>query len=83
MPIARNNSIGLTMYGGAIRMGKLNNDTIDVSNNFKAVAAYSLGKMSKEELVQVEKCACPTLGACMCSYNRIKYLTSRSWNVYS
>lgn len=64
MPIARNNSIGLTLYGGAILMGKLNNTTIDISNNFKAVAAYSLGKITKEELVQVEKCACPGVGAC-------------------
>ena len=64
MPIARNNSIGITMYGGAILMGKLKKETIDISSNYKAVAAYSTGKITNEELNEIEKCSCPTLGAC-------------------
>lgn len=68
MPLARNNSIGVTLHGGSIRMGKVNNQTVDISDNFKAVAAYSMGKISKQELQQIEKCACPTLGILQCSY---------------
>ncbi len=34
------------------------------SENFVAVGAYSVGKMTKEELRTVEKCACPGAGSC-------------------
>jgi dihydroxy-acid dehydratase len=65
MPLARNNSIGLTLYGGAIRMGKLKNGkTINIADNYSGVAAYSVGKISREELENIERCSCPTAGSC-------------------
>jgi len=64
MPLARNNSIGVTIYGGAMWMGKWKNETISIAKNYEAVGAYSAGKLTKDDLTQIERCACPTLGAC-------------------
>ncbi len=64
MPLARNNSIGLTLYGGAILVGRWKGKSVNISTNFEAVSAYSHGKMSKEDLKEIESCACPTLGSC-------------------
>jgi len=64
MPLARNNSIGLTLYGGSILTGRFQDKAISIADNFVAIGAYSVGKMTKEELRTVEKCACPGAGSC-------------------
>ena len=78
MPLARNNSIGLTLYGGSMFMGKWKNENISIAKNYEAVGSYSgyfsicfiklifliAGKLTKEDLKQIERCACPTLGSC-------------------
>lgn len=65
MPLARSNAIGLTLYGGTILPGiyKEKNDLTIVST-FEAVGAYSAGKISEEELHQIECHSCPGAGAC-------------------
>jgi dihydroxy-acid dehydratase len=65
MPLARNNNIGLTLYGGAILVGKTKKQSsINISTNYEAVGAYASGKMTKEDLKEIEQCSCPTIGAC-------------------
>jgi len=64
MAIARNNSIGVTLYGGAIQMGTLDGKTINIATNYETIGAYMAGKVGKEQLIKVERCACPTQGSC-------------------
>jgi dihydroxy-acid dehydratase len=64
MPIARNNSIGITLYGGTILPGKLNGEDVQIVTAFEAVGAYGAGKMTAEQLKAVECSACPGAGAC-------------------
>lgn len=64
IPLARNNSIGLTLYGGTIRPGHYKGKDLTVVSIFEAVGAYSAGKISKEELHEVECRSCPGNGAC-------------------
>lgn len=64
MPIARSNSIGITLYGGTILPGRLNGEDVQIVTAFEAVGAYGAGKMSDEELKAVECSSCPGSGAC-------------------
>ncbi len=64
MPIARSNSIGLTLYGGTILPGKLDGKDVQIVTAFEAVGAYGAGKMTEEQLKAVECSACPGAGAC-------------------
>lgn len=64
MAIARNNSIGLTLYGGTILPGRLRGRDLNIVSVFEAVGKYTAGKMSKKEFTAVEKNACPGCGAC-------------------
>lgn len=64
IPLARNNSIGLTLYGGSIQPGKLHGQDLTVVNTFEAVGNYSANKISKEELHQIECHSCPGSGSC-------------------
>ncbi len=64
MPIARNNSIGITLYGGTILPGKLNGEDVQIVTAFEAVGAYGAGKMDEKELRAVECSACPGAGSC-------------------
>ncbi|MBI2430538.1 MAG: dihydroxy-acid dehydratase [Candidatus Levybacteria bacterium] len=64
MPLARNNSIGLTLYGGTILPGKLHGRDLTIVNTFEAVGSYAAGKISEKELYDVECNSCPGNGAC-------------------
>lgn len=64
IPLARNNSIGLTLYGGTILPGKLNGEDLTIVNTFEAVGNYSAGKMKLEELHKIECHSCPGSGSC-------------------
>lgn len=64
MPLARNNSIGLTLYGGTILPGSYKNQDLTLVSTFEAVGAYSSGKMSKKDFHEIECNACPGNGAC-------------------
>ncbi|MBI2022312.1 dihydroxy-acid dehydratase, partial [Candidatus Daviesbacteria bacterium] len=64
IPLARNNSIGITLYGGSIRPGHLNGKDLTVVSIFEAVGQYSAGKISAKELHDVECESCPNYGAC-------------------
>ncbi|MDA1317104.1 MAG: dihydroxy-acid dehydratase [bacterium] len=64
MPLARNNSIGITLYGGTILPGSHNGKDLNIVSIFEAVGALSAGKMSQEEFHQIECKSCPCAGAC-------------------
>lgn len=64
MPLARNNSIGLTLYGGSIRPGKLNGRDLTVVSIFEAIGARSAGKMDDNQFHEIECHSCPGSGAC-------------------
>lgn len=64
MPIARNNCIGITLYGGSIRAGKLDGDDLTIISAYEAIGAYSKGEINEEELHDIECNSCPGPGAC-------------------
>lgn len=64
MPIARNNSIGLTLYGGTILPGKLRGEDLQIVSVFEGVGARSAGKIDDNELKEIECHACPGAGSC-------------------
>lgn len=64
MAAARLNLPSVVLYGGSIMQGKLGDKNLTIQDVFEAVGAHSAGKISEEELVEVEKSACPGAGAC-------------------
>ena len=64
MPLLRNNSIGLTLYGGTILPGSWQGEDLTVVSAFEAVGAHGAGKITDEELRQVECHSCPGAGSC-------------------
>ena len=64
IPLARNNSIGITLYGGTILPGHYKGKDLTIVSIFEAVGSYSAGKMSEEELHQIECKSCPGNGSC-------------------
>ena len=61
MALARLNRPAVFVYGGTIRPGAKHRDIVSV---FEAVGAASSGRMSEEELLEVEQTAIPGPGAC-------------------
>jgi dihydroxy-acid dehydratase len=64
MVMLRLNIPSVFMYGGSILPGKHKGQDVTVQNVFEAVGAYSAGKISEEELVELECIACPSAGSC-------------------
>lgn len=64
IPLARNNSIGITLYGGTILPGLGNGKDLNIVSVFEAVGSKSVGKMSDEEFHRIECSACPGNGSC-------------------
>ena len=64
MGLARNNAIGLVLYGGSILPGKLHGRDLTVVSIFEAIGARSAGKMTDKEFHDVECASCPGFGAC-------------------
>jgi len=64
MALARMNVPGIYVYGGTIKPGKWKGVDLTLVSAFEAVGAFSAGKMSQEDLIGIEKNACPSVGAC-------------------
>ena len=62
--MARLNIPSVFIYGGTIMPGEYNGKDIDIVSIFEAVGQYSAGKISKEDLHQIECRACPGAGSC-------------------
>ena len=68
MPIARNNLIGLTLYGGSILPGDYHGKALNIVSAFEAIGAHCAGKIDAEELHAIECRACPGAGSCAGMY---------------
>jgi dihydroxy-acid dehydratase len=64
MAMLRLNVPSVFMYGGSILPGRFQNRDVTVVDVFEAVGQHSAGKMSDEELHELECVACPSAGAC-------------------
>jgi dihydroxy-acid dehydratase len=64
MALARLDVPGLILYNGTIYPGTYKGRDLTVVSVFEAVGAYRAGKMSLEELYDIESAACPGAGAC-------------------
>ncbi|BAT51863.1 dihydroxyacid dehydratase [Nostoc sp. NIES-3756] len=62
--IARINIPAIFVYGGTIKPGHYNGRDLTVVSSFEAVGEYSAGKISDDELLAVERQACPGAGSC-------------------
>lgn len=54
----------LAVSGGPMLAGNFKNKKCSLSNMFEGVGSYEAGKMSLEELNELENKACPTCGSC-------------------
>ncbi len=64
MAMARMNVPAIFVYAGTIKPGFWKGEKLTIVSPFEAVGAFTAGKMSEEDLVGIEKNACPTVGAC-------------------
>ena len=62
--LARLNRPSIFVYGGTIMPGCHNDKKTDVVSVFEAVGAHAQKKISKSELIQIEKTAIPGAGSC-------------------
>ncbi len=65
MAAARLNLPSVFLYGGTILPGRgAHGEALDITSVFEAVGAHAVGKLSDEELLLIERNACPTEGSC-------------------
>lgn len=64
MVAARLNIPTVIISGGPMLAGQHKGCEVDLSSVFEAVGKYNSGKMSLEELLELENSACPTCGSC-------------------
>ena len=64
MAMARINAPSIYLYGGSAEPGIYRGRRITIEDVHEAVGAYLKGKISKEELVEIERSAHPTYGTC-------------------
>jgi dihydroxy-acid dehydratase len=62
--MARMNIPAIFVYGGTIKPGHYNGKDLTVVSSFEAVGEYSAGKIDEDELLAVERQACPGAGSC-------------------
>ncbi|MDY6942727.1 MAG: dihydroxy-acid dehydratase [Pseudomonadota bacterium] len=62
--IARLNIPAVFVYGGTIKPGHYKGQDLTIVSAFEAVGAYTAHKIDEEELLQVERRACPGAGSC-------------------
>lgn len=64
MALARLNIPALMLYGGSIDPGRFQNHDVTIQDVFEGVGAHAAGKMTDQELHDLECNACPGPGAC-------------------
>lgn len=64
LAIARMNIPAIFVYGGTIKPGHYNGKDLTIVSSFEAVGEYSAGKIDEQELLAVERRACPGAGSC-------------------
>jgi dihydroxy-acid dehydratase len=64
MALLRLNIPSLVLYGGSILPGRYKGRDLSVQDVFEAIGANAAGKISDQELLDIENSACPGAGAC-------------------
>ena len=64
MVMLRLNVPSIFIYGGSILPGSYKGKDVTIVDVFEAVGKQSTGKMSKEDLFELESVACPSAGSC-------------------
>lgn len=64
MALTRLNLPSLMLYGGSIMPGQFQGHNVSIQDVFEAVGTHAQGKMTTEELHDLESHACPGAGAC-------------------
>lgn len=64
MGACRVNIPSIVVTGGPMAAGNYKGKNADLITVFEAVGEYSAGKITEEEVYEMEKCACPGAGSC-------------------
>ncbi len=64
MAAARLDIPSIMVTGGPMLPGKFEGKSVDLIHVYEAVGAVSSGKMSEEDIYNLERCACPGPGSC-------------------
>jgi dihydroxy-acid dehydratase len=64
MALARLNLPSIMLYGGSIMPGEFHGKPVSIQDVFEAVGSHARGKITTEELIELERRACPGAGAC-------------------
>ncbi len=64
MAIARCDVPSIFVYGGAILPGNWRGEDINIQDMYEAIGAHAQGKITLDELIGMERVACPGEGAC-------------------
>ena len=64
MALARLDIPGLVLYTGSIAPGRWRGKDVTVQDVYEQIGAYAAGKITAEELHELESVACPAAGAC-------------------
>jgi dihydroxy-acid dehydratase len=62
--MSRLNLPSIFVYGGTIMPGNWHNKDVTIQDVYEAVGSFDAGKISIEELIQLENVACPSAGSC-------------------
>ena len=62
--MARLNLPSIFVYGGTIMPGNWHSKDVTIQDVYEAVGSFDAGKISIEELIQLENVACPSAGSC-------------------
>jgi dihydroxy-acid dehydratase len=68
MAMARLDLPSVYLYGGTILPGTYEGRDVTIQDVFEAVGAHAKGTMSDDELLRMERAACPTTGSCAGMY---------------
>lgn len=64
MAMARVNRPSLMVYGGTIKPGHINSDTLDIVSAFQCYGQYLAGAIDESRRQQIVRRSCPGAGAC-------------------
>ena len=64
MALARLDLPSVMLYGGSISPGRHNGRQITIMEVFEAIGAHAAGRITEEELTEIEEAASPGFGAC-------------------
>ncbi len=62
--MARLNIPSVFVYGGTIKPGHYQGRDLTIVSAFEAVGEFGAGRISREDFLQIERCACPGKGSC-------------------